>query len=107
MGVSHYECDGCSCGFRDDDEYCAWCECGNKFCSIKCGKVENYLEEYQEHETDENLDRYRGDRIDNDKPITCKVCRKENHTDYVLYQALLKHYNLTEEDAIKIWKEQD
>lgn len=106
MGVSYYECDACILGFRDDSDYCAYCECGSKFCSIKCGKLHNYREEYDEGETEEE-DRYRGDRLDESSPITCVMCRKEKWTHYMLYQCLLKHFNLTEKEVIKIWKEQD
>lgn len=104
MGVDYYECDSCTLGFRDDSDYCAYCQCGCKFCSVKCGNLDNYREEYEETEDNEF---YQGDPIDPNKPITCVICRKEKHTVYGLLQALLTHFNITEEDAIKIWKNED
>lgn len=110
MGVDYYECDSCDFGFRDDSEYCAYCECGAKFCSVKCGKLHNYREEYEEvagdDDDDSDHDHYRGDRLEETQPITCVICRKEKHTPYILLQALLKHFNITEKEAVKIWKGQ-
>ena len=107
MGVDYFECESCNLGFRDDSDYCIWCECGCGFCSIQCGRVQNCLENYIEGEDDESQDRYRGDRIDLDKPVTCIICRAEKYTTYTLFQALLDHFNLTKEQAIDIWRAQN
>lgn len=98
MGVSYYTCDQCSFGFRDDSEYYRYCDCGHCFCSIECGKLLNvgdYNEDTDSYAIDENF------------PITCIFCRKESYTTFALFQSLLKHYNLSMEDAVKIWKDQN
>lgn len=96
MGADYYTCQNCNVGYRDDDNYCCYCECGGNFCTKNCGKLENYNHKYDD-------DSY---RIDKNNPITCVLCRKEKYTDYILLQSIYKHYNLTKEDVINIWKNQ-
>lgn len=88
MGVDYYQCASCNTGFRDDSDYCVWCE---------CGKVDNYGEWNDEEETN---------RIDLDKDITCVICRQESYTDYTLLESVLKHFKITRKQAIKIWREE-
>lgn len=95
MGVDYHRCDGCEFGYRDDSEYVVYCDCGGRFCSKECGQLDNY--------DGSSAD---GQAIDDSKPITCVVCRKEKSTDYVLLQALLRHFDLSLEDAEKIWREE-
>jgi hypothetical protein len=97
MGVDYYQCDKCSFGFRDDSDYCIYCECGAKFCSEECSKIENYGEWNEDEETF---------RIDINKDITCICCRKQHATDEMLFQALLKHFKITRNQAFKIWEKQ-
>lgn len=99
MGVDYYQCDSCGRGFRDDSEYCAYCDCYNKFCTSKCGKLENYKDEYDEDDG--------GNRIDPDKDVTCVICRNEKYTDYTLLKAVLQHFNITREQAINIWRSEN
>jgi hypothetical protein len=120
MGVDYLKCDGCDNGYRDDSEYCCSCDCGSSFCRLGCGKLENYFNPYLLDENngrrievneDENSPRWEewdnGNYVIDDKtPITCVICRKESHNDYVLLQALLKHFNLTKAQAVKIYKGQ-
>lgn len=95
MGVDYYQCTGCSRGFRDDSEYCVFCECGNCYCSEECGKLDNYKE--WNEETDSH-------RVDLEKDVTCTVCRNENYTDYTLLEAVCKHFNITRNQAVDIWR---
>lgn len=97
MGVSYYECAGCSFGYRDDSEYVRHCDCGSGFCSFECGELTNCGEW-----NDDNMSYH----IDPEKDMTCKICRKEAENDYVLLQALLKHFNITREEAFEIYKNQ-
>lgn len=97
MGVNYYTCSGCDIGYRDDSEYCAYCDCGNGFCSAECGGLKNY---------GEWKDKIESHAIDPEVDITCKICRKEAANDYVLLQTLLKHFCLTKEDALDIYKNQ-
>lgn len=106
MGVDYLQCNGCQTGYRDDSDYACYCDCGNSFCSKECGKLDNYevLDEI-----DEDDPRYQdyvdGEcHIDKSKPITCVVCRYESYTDYVLLEAVIKHFNITKEIAINIWR---
>lgn len=98
MGVDYYTCDRCDHGFRDDSEYYRTCDCGYCFCSAECGKLQNIQEEYNE-----KTNTY---ALDENTPITCVFCRKEDSTTYDLFNALLKHYNISLDDAVKIWKDQ-
>lgn len=97
MGVSYYECAGCEIGYRDDGEHVCYCDCGSGFHSRECGKLQNYGDWNDETESS---------RIDNDRNISCKICRKETENDYVLLRALLKHYNITRDQAFQIYKSQ-
>lgn len=97
MGVSYYSCSGCGDGFRDDSEYVCYCDCGSTFHSLECGKLQNYCDWNEEFESH---------RINNDRDITCVICRKEVANEHVLLHALLKHYNITGEQAFQIYKNQ-
>lgn len=118
MGVDHYSCDGCSCGYPDDSDYICSCDCGSGFCSFQCGKLENYFNPWNPYfqkkgpaieDDDPRHDKWEeGDySIDKNKPITCAVCRKEKENDWVLLCALLRYYKITREEAIEIWKKQE
>jgi hypothetical protein len=108
MGVDYYQCASCNFGFRDDSDYCAYCECGNHFCSKECGKLTNYsvMEEPDEAEGEEKYQLYLdgNTRIDLEQPITCVICRNESYTEYTLLEAVLKHFRITREQAINIWR---
>lgn len=118
MGVDYLQCSGCDRGYRDDSEYCVYCDCGNGFCGLSCGKLKNYFNPHLPDETngkdpeiDEKDPRWaewdEGNfAVNANKSITCVVCRKQHATDEVLLFALLKHYKITRKDAIKIWKKQ-
>src|SRR5271165_4308841 len=97
MGVDYYQCDACGFGFRDDSDYCVWCECGAKFCSESCGEMDNYSEWNDVEQTN---------RFDLNKDITCVCYRKEHATSDMLLGALLEHYSITRDQAIEIWKKQ-
>jgi hypothetical protein len=99
MSVDYYTCDKCGHGFRDDSDDYRHCKCGYCFCSAECGKLENIQEKY-----DEKTDSY---AVDKNIPITCIFCRKESYTTSDLFNALVAHYNLSPEDVVKIWKEQN
>ena len=55
---------------------------------------------------EENEEKRFPDRIDQDKPITCVICRKEEANDNILLHALLKHFKLTREQALEIWQKE-
>jgi hypothetical protein len=107
MGVTYYICIGCDTGYRDDSDHACYCECGNNFCSKECGKLDNYLDPARQAEPDEDDPSYEdwinGEcHLDKSKPITCIICRTEKYNDYVLLQALMSHFKLTQ--VVNIWR---
>ncbi len=112
MSVDYYQCDSCNIGYRDDSQYACACECGANFCSLECGKLDNYADPANQEEPDEDDSAYQdyidgNCRIDKNKHITCLICRKEKFTDYGLLHVLMEHFNLTYEQVIEIAKKQD
>lgn len=89
MSVDYYSCAICDHNFPDCGDYYYCDECGNHFCSRDCAKLELLDEDDEGNETN-----------------NCCICRKEEANDYILLEALLTHYNLTREDALKIWQEE-
>lgn len=110
MGVDYLICNnGRDHGYPDNSEDAVMCDCGASFCDKNyCGKLDNYKEMTEEdYDIEEELG-YADElhRIDKTLPITCRLCRKEKINDNVLLNALLKHFLLTREQAIKIYLEQ-
>ena len=91
-----------------NDDYAAYCECGNNFCSVKCGKVENYHLWKDGDDEDQRYDEWQNGsyRDDLSKEVSCVICRNEKYTEYTLFQAVLKHFDITREQAIEIWRSQ-
>lgn len=87
MSVDYYSCALCGECFADCSSRCCSCpDCGNMFCSTECANL-------KESENDSEDD-------------ACCICRKESANDYILYHALLRHFKLTEEQALKIWQDE-
>ena len=89
MGVDYYECNKCGRGFRDDSDYCVYCDCGNHFCNEKCAQPE-----YEAREEDDDAWQ---------QCVSCIVCRNEHCTDYALLEFLLKHFSISKKDAEKLY----
>ena len=104
MSRDYDKCDKCDYGM--DTECLIYCDCGNKFCNVKCGKIENYKAE-EDYTDDDEDDEATYHRIDKSKPITCSICRREYCTDYILLNWMLKHFNLTKTEAKKLWKKEE
>lgn len=85
----YYDCVICGATCHCDSEDLIVCDCGSCFCSKNCGQPYNY---------DEN------DPKTDDNKVTCVICRHEQHTTYALLEAVLKHFNITEAQAINIWR---
>jgi hypothetical protein len=78
----------------DSKEY-FYCNCHKLFCSNECGVMK-----YKDMEKT-----IKGKTCI--KTIeTCKYCRLESATNNDLFDALLKHYRISREDAFDIWKKQ-
>ncbi len=89
MGVDFIPCAACGETFPDCGDFYPCEECGNCFCSRECAKMELIDEDTE------------GNEISN-----CCICRKERGNDYVLLEALLRHFKLTREQALKIWQDE-
>jgi hypothetical protein len=96
MGVDYYVCDTCGDAFPDCSSRACWCSCGMKFCRFECGELD-----YSKY--DENGEAIESTGYDES---TCNICRHEDANDAILFLALLKHFNITREQALKIWQDQ-
>jgi hypothetical protein len=88
MGVDFLSCSTCSAGFPDCSYDCCYCSCGECFCSDECAMLDDSNEDVEDDET------------------TCCICRGEHCTDRLLINFLLKRFNLTEEQAIDLYKKE-
>lgn len=93
MGVDFYTCANCKNTFPDCGSYFR-CECGEVFCSTKCGQRDDGEPE------DETIE-------DWEECITCMFCRFENVPDHQMVEFLLKKLNLTHEEAVVMFKEEN
>ena len=115
MSMDYSNCEGCNCIYYDGNEGVCYCDCGNSFCSFECGKLTNHFtpEESDKVVMDEgdprgeDIENNGNYHIDNAVKITCVICRKEVITDYVLIRGLLKHCNLTRQEAEEIIRNQE
>lgn len=87
-------CDLCNQCFYESSNT-IYCSCGSIFCSFECSSID-YCE-YDDNEESTGNDA---------KEPTCSICRKEEAGDLILFKALLKHFNLTREQATEIWSNQ-
>jgi hypothetical protein len=95
MGVDYYTCENCSHNYPDCGYYfrCSGCESG--FCSNECGGRQ-VIEEESNDEVDD--DSY------HEEVTSCIFCRHEQYTTDMLLDAVIKHFNITREIAINIWR---
>lgn len=93
MGVDYYQCNFCDTGFRDDSDYCVYCNCGAHYCCKNCAKPKYELIE-------DGDDSY-------EQCISCVVCRNQHCTDYALLMFLLEHFSLSKEKAIEMYFEKN
>lgn len=77
MGVDYYVCHRCDTTFPDCSSHCIWCDCGGHFCSAECA---NQSEDG-----------------------SCCLCRSEVVRDRDLLLFLLKHYQITYEQAMELY----
>lgn len=96
MSIDYYSCAICGHNFPDCGDYVSCEHCFNHFCSKKCAKMA-YAELDEEADIDNN---------EEEEYPHCCICRKEAANDYILLEALLRHFNLTREQALEIWQKQ-
>lgn len=104
MGIDYYTCTKCERNFPDCIDFYTCEECENLFCSRKCAD----LKIIELNDSEDNIDDE--DELDNEEyyedKYNCCICRKEEANDYILLNALLRYYNITRDDAMKIWREE-
>ena len=96
MGVDFYACRNCDETFPDCGEFYSCEQCGRYYCSTECADFSPI--EQMADEGDEDYDE------DN---VQCGICSKKTPDTGEMFCALLKHFKISREDAIKIWREQD
>lgn len=86
MGVEYFACTYCGEVF-DDCNQGYWCDCREQYCSKECadGKEISHSEKFNK--------------------ITCRICRQEYQSDYVLLEFLLEKCLLSREGATKMYWE--
>ena len=87
MGVDFFPCDRCGESICDCGDY-ERCNdmCGRRWCDRKCAKEDGYSTD-----SDEYYDR------------SCKFCRNEDVEDSPLLYFILKHFNMTIEEAKNLY----
>lgn len=100
MGIDYYSCANCGYNFPDCGTYFS-CDCGEHFCSDKCGKREYTEEEVDEPHEDGDYD------LKIIEITTCLFCREEEYHTDELFNFLLDKFKLTREEVIKLYKESD
>ena len=92
MGVDFYTRAICEYNFPDCGDYVTCEECYNHFCSDECASLKP-IQTSDEEEFNEDL-------------TSCCLCRKEVANDYILLGVLLRHYNLTKEQVLDLWRQE-
>jgi hypothetical protein len=90
MGVDYYTCHNCERNFPDCMKFFTCTGCESHFCSDACGgkKVEEESEDGHSY---------------NDL-TSCFLCRKEIATEHDLLLFVLKHFNITREQAMELYR---
>jgi len=94
MGIDYYTCANCRDTFPDCISYFSCENCGQHFCSNKCGKR-------QVSEPPDDID----DDADWEETVTCIFCRTEAVTDDDMIDFLLKELNITYDQALERYKQ--
>lgn len=94
MGVDFYTCANCGYNFPDCGDYFS-CECGEHFCSVKCGGKQ-VTEPPDDDDDEENWEEI----------TTCTLCRMESVTDEDMVHFLLERLSLTYEQAVDMFRKE-
>jgi hypothetical protein len=98
MSVDFLSCENCNETFCDAGDFFR-CECGATFCSSECGERKDGSDDLEENDDDDDCDQ---DEVEYDDTVTCLFCREEDAPSESLLGALLTHFNITRDDALKI-----
>jgi hypothetical protein len=93
MGIDYYTCQKCERNFPDCSYYFTCTGCEVMFCSDACGG--RVVEEESE------------DGHDYNDITSCVMCRMETATSDDLLKFLLKHFNLTRDQAMEIYRKSE
>lgn len=100
MSVDFFSCAICSKTFPDCGTYYR-CDCGEIFCSHGCAKTD-----YSQYDCDGNIIDEENEDWDEEEPGIRCICSKNDANDQILSAALLKHFKINRDDAMKIWRAQ-
>jgi hypothetical protein len=98
MGIDFYSCENCGHNFPDCGEYFSCSGCYAKFCSDECGGRQLHFSELDEDEDEESIE---------DDHTTCVLCRKETAIDHELLAFVLKHFKMTYDEALELYRKED
>lgn len=87
MGVEFFPCDYCHESICDCGDY-KRCECGRRWCDLKCAEKDGYVQEDEDGEEK-----------------SCSFCRNEAAEDSDLFNFLLKKYNLERDTVLSEYLE--
>jgi hypothetical protein len=89
MGVDYYTCQNCERNFPDCSYHFTCSGCEVMFCSDECGG----------RAVEEKSERGKWDDL-----TSCVLCRMETATSDGLLNFLLKHFNLTRDQAMELYR---
>lgn len=94
MGIDFYSCEECGYNFPDCGEYFSCTGCEARFCSTECGGRKLMVEDEEAEDYNEDM-------------TSCILCRKETATDRDLLYFLFKHFKMTHEEAMVLFRKED
>lgn len=111
MSVDWFVCRCCGDTFPDCGE-CVFCDCGEHWCSDKCANTDGYQEEgcklgyeVEYGKPIEGCKKQCCNSCENYIERSCKYCRKEDFSDYVLLKYALQLLNITRNELIEKYKD--
>lgn len=98
MGVDFYACANCEETFPDCGEYYSCEQCSRAYCSTDCAAFTPIVPFVSTEDEDAE------DHYYEDDEKQCGVCAKTTVDYYLVYKSLLKHFKITKEEALQIWR---
>lgn len=99
MGVDFYACGDCGETFPDCGSYYSCEQCYRHYCSTECAAL-TPITPFVSTEDEDAEDHYY-----NENELQCGICSKATPDYYLIYKSLLKHFKITKEDALQIWRD--
>lgn len=114
MGVDYYSCNYCDGIFSDCGHYITYKTCGTRWCSNECAEEDGWVDEhcnkYPVLDDRDLMEFYRKKHCEyknccdceHYNPASCKYCREEDYTNYVLLDKALDLLAMTREELVGI-----